>query len=63
MFRAASLVAQWQRIFLPSRRQGFDSRVRRSSGEANGNPLQYSCVENLKDRGAWKAKVRGVTKS
>ena len=25
----------------------------RSSGEGNGNPLQYSCLENLMDRGAW----------
>ena len=26
-----------------------------TSGEANGNPLQYSCLENLMDRGAWQA--------
>ena len=29
----------------------------------NGNPLQYSCLENPMDRGAWKAEVHGVTKS
>ena len=29
----------------------------------NGNPLQYSCLENSMDGGAWKATVRGVTKS
>ena len=29
----------------------------------NGNPLQYSCLENCMDRGAWSAAVRGVTKS
>ena len=29
----------------------------------NGNPLQYSCFENPKDREAWRATVRGVTKS
>ena len=29
----------------------------------NGNPLQYSCLENPKDRGAWQATVHGVTKS
>ena len=34
-----------------------------SSGEGNGNPLQYSCLENLMDRGAWQATVCGVTKS
>ena len=32
-------------------------------GEGNGNPLQYSCLENLMDRGAWWAAVHGVTKS
>ena len=35
----------------------------RSTGEGNGNPLQYSCLENSMDRGAWKAIVHGVTKS
>ena len=29
-------------------------------GEGNGNPLQYSCLENSKDRGAWWATVHGV---
>ena len=33
------------------------------SGEGNGNPLQYSCLENPMDRGAWQAAVHGVTKS
>ena len=32
-------------------------------GEGNGTPLQYSCLENPMDRGAWWAVVRGVTKS
>ena len=35
----------------------------RSPGEGNGNPLQYSCLENSMDRGAWQAAVRGVAKS
>ena len=35
----------------------------RSPGRGNGNPLQYSCLENLMDRGAWWATVHGVTKS
>ena len=35
----------------------------RSPGEGNGNPLQYSCLENPMDRGAWYATVHGVTKS
>ena len=32
-------------------------------GEGNGNPLQYSCLENSKDRGVWPAIAHGVTKS
>ena len=34
-----------------------------SSGGRNGNPLQYSCLENSMDRGAWWATVHGVAKS
>ena len=34
----------------------------RSPGEGNGNPLQYSCLENPMDREAWQAIVHGVTK-
>ena len=34
----------------------------RSHGEGNGNPLQYSCLENPINRGAWWATVHGVTK-
>ena len=36
---------------------------RRSLGEGNGNLLQYSCLENPMDRGAWQAKIHGVAKS
>ena len=36
---------------------------RRSPGGGHGNPLQYSCLENPMDRGAWLATVHGVTKS
>ena len=35
----------------------------KSPGEGNGNPLQYSCLDNPMDRGAWRATVQGVTKS
>ena len=35
----------------------------RSPGEGNGNLLQYSCLENPKDREAWWATVHGITKS
>ena len=35
----------------------------RSHGEGNGNPLQYSCLQNSKNRGAWWATFHSVTKS
>ena len=37
-------------------------RLGRSPGEGNGNPLQYSCVENPMDGGAWPATVHGITR-
>ena len=42
---------------------GSTSGLRRSPGEGNGNPLQYSCLENPTDRGAWCATVHGVNRS
>ena len=36
---------------------------RRFPGERNGNPLQYSCLGNHVDRGAWRSTVNGVAKS
>ena len=36
---------------------------RRSHGEGNGHPLQYYCLENLMDRGAWLATVHGDARS
>ena len=35
----------------------------RSPGDGNGNPLQDSCLENSRDRGAWRATVLGVAKN
>ena len=35
----------------------------RSPGEGNGNPLQYSCLENPMEGGAWNTTVHGITKS
>ena len=35
----------------------------RSPGEGNGNPLQYSCLENPTDGGAWQITVHGIAKS
>ena len=41
---------------------GSNPGSRRSPGEGNGNPLQYSCLENSMDRGAWQATVHAVYK-
>ena len=40
----------------------FIPMQRRSPGKGNGNPLQYSFLENPMDRGAWRAAVHGVAK-
>ena len=39
---------------------GLIPGLERSPGEGNGNPLQYSCLENPMDRGAWQVTVHGV---
>ena len=41
--------------------QGLIPGSGRSSGGENGSPLQYSCLENPMDRGAWQGTVHGVT--
>ena len=43
--------------------QGSIPGLGSSSGEDKGNPLQYSCLENPRDRGTWRATVHGVAKS
>ena len=42
---------------------GLIHGLERSFGEGKGNLLQYSCLENPMDRGAWRATVHGVAKS
>ena len=42
---------------------GLNPELGRSPGVGKGNPLQYSCLENSVDRGAWRATVHGVAKS
>ena len=44
------------------RRLRFDPYVEKIPGEGNGNPLQYSCLRNPRDRGAWQATVHEVAK-
>ena len=60
----ASLVAQW--VKNPPANvgdmgdSGFVPGSGRSPGGGHGNPLQYACLENPMDRGAWRAVVYGV---
>ena len=46
-----------------ARAMGLILGSERFPGGGNGNPLQYSCVENPMDRGAWWAAVQGITQS
>ena len=46
-----------------ARDMGSIPRSGRSSGEENGNPVQYLCLENTMERGAWWVAIHGVTKS
>ena len=46
-----------------SRDLGLILGLGRSPGEENSYPLQYSCLENLMDRGSWRAIVHGVARS
>ena len=41
---------------------GLIPELRRSPGEGNGNPLQYSCLGNPMDRGAWQVTVHGIAR-
>ena len=45
------------------RRRGFNPWLQKNPGEGNGNPLQYSCLENPRDKGSWWVTVHGVRKS
>ena len=50
-----------KRILLQCRRLGFDSWVGKTPGEGNGYPLQYFCLENPMDKGAWDHKESDMT--
>jgi len=47
-------------LLVSARDVGLIAELGRSAGEGNGNPLQYSCLENPTDREAWCAIVHGV---
>ena len=56
----------WLRVKNPPASMGDMGSItglERSPGEGNGNPLQYYCLGNPMDRGAWWATVNGVAKS
>ena len=64
MARFHSLVAQMVKSLPVMQEMQVRSLGRKGSpGEGDGNTLQYSCLENLMDRGAWWATVHGVPKS
>ena len=63
IYNWASLVAQMIKICPQCKSPGFDPWSGRSPGEGNGYPLQYPCLENSTDRGAWQATVYRVSKS
>ena len=44
------------------RNAGSTAGLGKSPEERNGYPLQYSCLENCMDRGAWQTTIQGVTK-
>ena len=55
MLSSDNIIIIYTKIFL------LNSWSEKSPGEGNGNPLQFSCLRNLMDRGAWQAIVHGVT--
>ena len=74
MFKLINLIiTEYLTIFNPGNSDSKESacnagdldsipELRRSPGGGHGNPLQYSCLGNPMDRGAWRAAVHGVTK-
>ena len=56
----ASLLTQMVKIACNAGDLGPVLELGRSPGGGHGNPLQYSCLENLQDRGVWRATVPGV---
>ena len=58
-----SLVAQRLKCLPAMREMGLVPALGRSPGEGNCNPLNYSCIENPMDGGAWYTTVHGVAKN
>ena len=62
MYRNGLLYLHYTITQLVKKDPGFIPGSGRSPEEGNGNPLQYSCLENPKERGAWQATVHGVSR-
>ena len=58
-----SLMTQTVKNLLAVGKTGLDPWVGKIPRQGNGYPLQYSCLENSMDRGAWQATIPGVTNS
>ena len=61
------VISRWTSVKNPPANAGdardkFSPWVRKCPGEGNGSPLQYSCLGNPTDRGAWQATVHGAAK-
>ena len=63
IYIGASLVTQKVKSLPSVQGEGSIPGLGRFPEEGNGYPLQYSCLENSRDRGAWWATVHGVTKN
>ena len=63
MVKGASLVVQMIKSACNAGDLGLIPGLGRSPGEENGYSVQYSCLENSKDRGVWQAAVHELTKS
>ena len=59
----AALVPQTVKTLPAMKEMRFSPWVRKIPGEGHGHPLQYSCLENPLDGGAWQASVHGIAKS
>ena len=59
----SSSIARWIASAGDIRDMGSIPGLGRSPGKGHGNPLQYSCLENPMNRGAWQTTVHGVTKN
>ena len=62
LFGASLLPQMIKNLLTMPEAQVQSSGLGRFPGDGNGNPLQYSCLENLMDRGAWQDAVHRVTK-